>query len=119
MLDESYCLKKEMVMNHRPDHERIVITGVGLAAPNASNLTEFREKLLAGKSEITTIDLRYMEKSPAGICTFAETKYRKKKKISVGPEQAASVFTVPTKRWLMPELIFQSMKKIQPGSISA
>jgi len=66
-------------MNHRPDHERIVITGVGLAAPNASNLTEFREKLLAGKSEITTIDLRYMEKSPAGICTFAETKYRKKK----------------------------------------
>ncbi len=58
---------------------RIVITGVGLAAPNADNLTEFRQKLLAGTSEITEIDLRYFGKAPAGICTFPETKYRKKK----------------------------------------
>ncbi len=58
---------------------RIVITGVGLAAPNADNLTEFRAKLLAGTSEITEIDLRYFGKAPAGICTFPETKYRKKK----------------------------------------
>lgn len=62
-----------------PENQRIVITGVGLVAPNASNLPEFREKLLAGESEITTIDLRYFGEAPAGICTFAETKYRKKK----------------------------------------
>jgi len=66
-------------MHKRPDHERIVITGVGLASPNASNLDEFRQKLLAGQSEITTIDLRYMDPAPAGICRFDETKYRKKK----------------------------------------
>jgi len=60
------------------DH-RIVITGVGLAAPNADNLTSYREKLLAGTSEITEIDLRYFGKAPAGICTFDETRYRKKK----------------------------------------
>ncbi|MDH3328573.1 MAG: beta-ketoacyl-[acyl-carrier-protein] synthase family protein [Desulfobulbaceae bacterium] len=66
-------------MQNSRDHERIVITGVGLAAPNASNLAEFRKKLLTGKSEITSIDLRYMGEAPAGICTFAETKYRKKK----------------------------------------
>lgn len=59
--------------------QRIVITGVGLAAPNADNLPEFREKLLAGKSEIREIELRYMDKAPAGICEFPETKYRKKK----------------------------------------
>lgn len=58
---------------------RIVITGVGLAAPNADNLTDFRKKLLAGTSEITEIDLRYFGKAPAGICRFPETKYRKKK----------------------------------------
>ncbi len=58
---------------------RIVITGVGLAAPNADNLTDFRKKLLAGTSEITEIDLRYFGKAPAGICSFPETKYRKKK----------------------------------------
>ena len=61
-------------MQNRPDHDRIVITGVGLAAPNASNLPDFREKLLTGKSEITTIDLRYMGNVPAGICTFDETR---------------------------------------------
>ncbi len=59
--------------------QRIVITGVGLASPNASNLKEFREKLLAGRSEIHEIDIRYMGKVPAGICSFDETRYRKKK----------------------------------------
>ncbi len=58
---------------------RIVITGVGLAAPNADNLADFRQKLLSGTSEITELDLRYFGKAPAGVCTFPETKYRKKK----------------------------------------
>ena len=58
---------------------RIVITGVGLASPNADNLTTYREKLLNGVSEITELDLRYFGKAPAGICNFNETKYRKKK----------------------------------------
>lgn len=66
-------------MQKRRDHERIVITGVGLAAPNASNLADFRRKLLNGQSEITTIDLRYMGAAPAGVCRFEETRYRKKK----------------------------------------
>lgn len=60
-------------------HERIVITGVGLTAPGANNLADFRANLLAGKSGITTLDLRYMGLHPAGICTFDETRYRKKK----------------------------------------
>ncbi|GAB4333559.1 MAG: beta-ketoacyl-[acyl-carrier-protein] synthase family protein [Desulfobulbaceae bacterium] len=66
-------------MLDRPEQERIVITGVGLAAPNASSLEEFRSKLLDGISGITTIDLRYMGEAPAGVCTFEETRYRKKK----------------------------------------
>jgi 3-oxoacyl-[acyl-carrier-protein] synthase II len=64
--------------------ERIVITGVGLASPNADNLKEYREKVLAGISEITEIDLRYFGKAPAGICEFPETKYRKKKENKKG-----------------------------------
>ncbi len=60
-------------------NSRIVITGIGLAAPNASNLPEFREKLINGVSEIQEIELRYFGKAPAGICTFPETLYRKKK----------------------------------------
>ena len=66
-------------MKNLPEKQRIVITGVGLAAPNASSLKDFRKKLLAGISEIQTIDLRYVGKVHAGICSFDETMYRKKK----------------------------------------
>lgn len=66
-------------MNTLSANQRIVITGIGLAAPNADNLTDFRARLLAGHSIIQEIDLRYMDKAPAGICSFPETKYRKKK----------------------------------------
>jgi 3-oxoacyl-[acyl-carrier-protein] synthase II len=61
------------------EKQRIVITGVGLAAPNADNLPDYRSSLLAGKSGIGEIELRYIGKVPAGICSFPETKYRKKK----------------------------------------
>ncbi|MDX1775638.1 MAG: beta-ketoacyl-[acyl-carrier-protein] synthase family protein [Desulfobulbales bacterium] len=61
------------------EDQRIVITGVGLAAPNADNLQDYRRNLLAGKSGIGEIDLRYVGRVPAGICSFPETKYRKKK----------------------------------------
>jgi 3-oxoacyl-[acyl-carrier-protein] synthase II len=61
------------------EKQRIVITGVGLAAPNADNLQDYRNSLLAGTSGIGEIELRYVGKVPAGICSFPETKYRKKK----------------------------------------
>jgi 3-oxoacyl-[acyl-carrier-protein] synthase II len=63
---------------------RIVITGIGLAAPNADNLIDFRQNLLHGISGVQEIDLRYFGKAPAGICTFPETKYRKKKENNRG-----------------------------------
>ena len=61
------------------EKQRIVITGVGLAAPNADNLQDYRNSLLAGRSGIGEIELRYVGKVPAGICSFPETKYRRKK----------------------------------------
>ncbi len=63
---------------------RIVITGVGLTSPNANNIEDFRKKLIAGISEIQEIDLRYFGKAPAGVCSFNETKYRKKKENKKG-----------------------------------
>lgn len=62
-----------------PDTQRVVITGVGLAAPNAANLPEFRQKVLSGESNTQEIELRYFGKAPAGLCSIPETKYRKKK----------------------------------------
>lgn len=65
-------------------NKRIVITGVGLVAPGAANLQEFRANLLAGTSGIATLDLRYMGVHPAGVCTFNETKYRKRRENNRG-----------------------------------
>lgn len=64
--------------------QRIVITGVGLTAPNGNFLPEFRENLLACRPRIGEIDLRYMGRSPAGICDFDPLKYQKKKELRVG-----------------------------------
>lgn len=65
-------------------NKRIVITGMGLVSPNGNTPEEFRKKVLAGSSEIQEIDLRYIGKVPAGICSFDETRYRKKKENKKG-----------------------------------
>jgi len=58
---------------------RVVITGVGLTAPNANNLKDFREALLNQKSGITETEVRYMGKVAVGNCNFDENLYQKKK----------------------------------------
>lgn len=63
---------------------RIVITGIGLTAPNGNSLTEFRRNLLNGVSGITTVDVRFMGRHPAGMCTFDPLKYQKKKDVRIG-----------------------------------
>jgi len=63
---------------------RIVITGVGLTAPNGNSLAEFRKNLLNGVSGITTVDVRFMGRHPAGMCTFDPLKYQKKKDVRIG-----------------------------------
>jgi 3-oxoacyl-[acyl-carrier-protein] synthase II len=66
------------------DEPRIVITGIGLTAPNGNNLTEFRQNLLAGKSGVGTIETHYMGNVIAGICNFDPLKYQKKKELRRG-----------------------------------
>ncbi len=63
---------------------RIVITGVGLTAPNGNTLAEFRQNLLNGVSGITTVEVRFMGRHPAGMCTFDPLKYQKKKDVRIG-----------------------------------
>jgi 3-oxoacyl-[acyl-carrier-protein] synthase II len=67
-----------------PNEARIVITGVGLTAPNGNNLAEFRKSLLTGKSGIQKLNIRYMGEVLAGICHFDPLKYQKKKDLRRG-----------------------------------
>jgi len=63
---------------------RIVITGVGLTAPNGNSLGEFRRNLLDGKAGIEWMEVRYMGRLLAGVCHYDPLKYQTKKEVRVG-----------------------------------
>ncbi|MDR2429949.1 MAG: beta-ketoacyl-[acyl-carrier-protein] synthase family protein [Puniceicoccales bacterium] len=67
-----------------PTFPRIVITGVGLTAPNGNSHAEFRANLLAGRARIATVDVRYMGRHPAGVCDFEATRYQRRKELRNG-----------------------------------
>ncbi|MGA2031840.1 MAG: beta-ketoacyl-[acyl-carrier-protein] synthase family protein [Thermoguttaceae bacterium] len=67
-----------------PDHQRIVITGVGLTSPNGNSLPEFRRNLLAGQSGVVKYEIRYVGPTIAGVCAFDELRYQRKKDIRRG-----------------------------------
>ncbi len=62
-----------------PDEQRIVITGIGLAAPNANDLASFRESLLAGRSGVRPYEIRYVGATLAGVCEFDARRYQSRK----------------------------------------
>jgi 3-oxoacyl-[acyl-carrier-protein] synthase II len=61
------------------DTQRIVMTGIGLVAPNGNNLADFRKALLECRSGVQHAEIRYMGKQVAGLCDFDEFKYQSKK----------------------------------------
>ena len=67
-----------------PESQRIVITGIGLTAPNANNLQDYRAALLNGSSGIQDYEIRYVGKTLAGICDFDATLYQPRKEIRRG-----------------------------------
>jgi 3-oxoacyl-[acyl-carrier-protein] synthase II len=66
------------------DDQRIVITGIGLTAPNGDNLPDFRTALLAGKSGVDRYSIRYVGDTLAGECHFDELRYQKRKELRRG-----------------------------------
>jgi 3-oxoacyl-[acyl-carrier-protein] synthase II len=66
------------------DDQRIVITGVGLTAPNGNNLAEYRAALLAGQSGVRKYEIRYVGETLAGVCTFDALRYQSKKDLRRG-----------------------------------
>ena len=69
---------------------RIVITGIGLTAPNGNSLDEYRQNLLACRSGVSKYEIRYVGETPAGVCDFDALKYQKKKEVRRG-SRAGSV----------------------------
>ncbi len=73
-----------MICSRLPDEQRIVITGVGLTAPNGNSLRAYREALLAGRSGVTRYEIRYVGETLAGVCQFDELRYQSKKDLRRG-----------------------------------
>jgi 3-oxoacyl-[acyl-carrier-protein] synthase II len=67
-----------------PDNQRVVITGVGLTAPNGNSLPELRDSLLQGRSGVREYEIRYFGKTLAGICDFDALRYQARKEIRRG-----------------------------------
>jgi 3-oxoacyl-[acyl-carrier-protein] synthase II len=66
------------------DCQRIVITGIGLTAPNGNTLADYRAALLSGKSGVRKYEIRYVGETLAGVCDFDELKYQKRKEVRRG-----------------------------------
>ncbi len=58
---------------------RIVITGIGLTAPNGNSLQEFRQNLLTGVSGVVPYSIRYFGETVAGVCNYDPKKYQSRK----------------------------------------
>ncbi len=63
---------------------RIVITGVGIAAPNGNDLVEFRKSLLECRSGVSDYEIRYFGKTLAGVCDFDAQRYQSRRDIRRG-----------------------------------
>ena len=69
---------------NRPDENRIVITGIGLTAPNGNNLAELRDAFLNGRSGVSNYEIRYVGETFAGVCDYETTRYQKRKDVRRG-----------------------------------
>lgn len=66
------------------EQQRIVITGIGLAAPNGNNLAEYRESLLEGRSGVVSYTIRYFGDTVAGVCHFDAFRHQTRKEVRRG-----------------------------------
>jgi len=60
---------------------RIVITGIGLTAPNGNSLSEYRQNLLAGVGNVADVDMRYIGTVHAGVCDYDARKYQTRREL--------------------------------------
>ena len=63
---------------------RIVITGIGLTAPNGNDMESYRSNLLNAIPNIQRIERRYIGEVLAGACDFEATRYQRKRDLRTG-----------------------------------
>ena len=96
-------------------HRRIVITGIGLTAPNGNTLDAFRASLLKGVSGVVPFETRYMGKVLAGVCTYDPLKYQMKKEVRRGTRAGSIAIYCSREAMADSKLDFVSFDKSRVG----
>ncbi|MEA2012998.1 MAG: beta-ketoacyl-[acyl-carrier-protein] synthase family protein [Verrucomicrobiota bacterium] len=96
-------------------NDKIVITGIGLTAPNGNNLEEYRSNLLNNVSGIQKYEIRYIGETLAGICNFDTKKYQKRKEIRTGTRAGSIAIYCANEAINNSGLDFESTDKSRTG----
>ncbi len=96
-------------------NDRIVITGIGLTAPNGNSLAEFRKSLLEGKSGVRKFKTRFMGEVLAGVCDFDELRYQKKKDVRRGTRAGSIAVYCSREAVLDSSIDFDALDKSRIG----
>lgn len=94
---------------------RIVITGIGLTAPNGNSPGEFRANLLAGRARVAEIEVRHMGRHPAGVCDFDATRYQKRKELRNGTRAGSIAIYCAREALLSSGLDWERFDKARAG----
>lgn len=97
------------------DQDRIVITGVGLTAPNGNDLREFRSSLLEGRSGVQPFTTRYMPPTLAGVCNFDAMRYQKKRDVRRGTRAGSVAIYCANEAVRDSELEWETIRKDRVG----
>ena len=86
-------------MRNAPDERRIVITGLGLTAPNGNSIAEYRDALLNGRSGVAAVyDSLCRRARSLAFATLTNSGTRNARRSAAEPGPAASASTVRTRR---------------------
>jgi 3-oxoacyl-[acyl-carrier-protein] synthase II len=96
--------------------ERVVITGVGLCAPNGDTLKTYREALLGGVSGVTNIETRFMGQVHAGVCRFDELKHQTKRERRRGTRAGAISIYCAREALISAGLGYEEMERSRVGT---
>ena len=97
------------------NHRRIVITGIGLTAPNGNTLAEYRANLLKGVSGVVHFETRYMGKVLAGVCNYDALRYQLKKEVRRGTRAGSISIYCAQEAMADSKLDFQFLDKSRIG----
>lgn len=101
----------------KSDHDRIVITGVGVISPLGNTTHELRSNILNLKSGITSSDYPYFPNTPTGRCVFDSSMFQNKKMLNRGTRSGSIAIYCARQAILDSKILWDDISKKEVGVI--